>query len=303
MMLLPWRVSHVRLHLPRDLQIAYAVGRMGVVTVADVFRLWYGSPHTARFGFGRMVRLGLLRSFPRPDSLSPAWFSLTPRGLAWTAEQAGCDVRELRAVAGIRRMNLSAVAMRNRLWTSLILACRRNPAVSMASFEPEWELRRSRQEHVHIVPDAVVTLAGTDVTGERGCAWMLEMDFGTERSSVWKAKAGHYAEVRDANCLYGVADWRLLAIVPSARRARSVALAVVAGGAGTFSFVGVAGHLDDGRAFDDALWPCLELARIPTVVPTASLIDGFGKPINKADHQPQATDDRDFSSETGAISP
>ena len=107
-MFLPWRVSGARLQLPRDLEIAYAVGRMGIVTVADTYPLWYGSCHTARFGFGRLTRLGLVRSFPRDSPLSPAWFSLTARGLGWTAEESGCDERELRAVVGIRHTNLAA---------------------------------------------------------------------------------------------------------------------------------------------------------------------------------------------------
>jgi hypothetical protein len=71
MKMLPWRTAGVRLHLPRDLEIAYVLGRMGAATIADTYRLWYGSPHTARFGFGRLVRLGLIkklspRRFPRP---------------------------------------------------------------------------------------------------------------------------------------------------------------------------------------------------------------------------------------------
>ena len=303
MMILPWRVSGTRLRLPRDLQVVYAVGRMGTVTIADTFQLWYGSPHTARVGFGRLVRLGLLRSFPRTDPLSPAWFTLTPKGLEWTAEQAGCDESELRAFAGIRRINLPALSMRNRFWTSLVLACRRLPSVHLGSFRPEWELRSLRSDSVPVVPDAVVTLVGAEATGERECAWALEADGGTERSAVWKGKASRYAELRTTGRLYGVADWRLLAIVPSSRRARSVAIAVTAGGAGAFSFVGVAGRLDEGRAFDGALWPCLELARLPALAPAASLIDRFGKPINEPDQRSRSTVDRVFPSETARISP
>jgi hypothetical protein len=303
MMLLPWRISGTRLRLPRDLQVAYTVGRMGGVTIADSFQLWYGSPHTARVGFGRLVRLGLLRSFPRTDPLSPAWFTLTPKGLEWTAEQAGCEQSELRALAGIRRINLPALSMRNRFWTSLVMACRQFPSVRMGSFRPEWELRSLRSEFVSVVPDAIITLVVADATGERECAWVLEADGGTERSAVWKGKASHYADLRGTGRLYGVADWRLLAIVPSSRRARSVAIAVTAGGAGAFSYVGVDGRLDEGRAFDDALWPCLELTRLPAVAPTASLLGGFGKPINEADQRSRSTVDRVSASETGRISP
>jgi len=303
MMFLPWRVSGARLQLPRDLEIAYAVGRMGIITVADTYPLWYGSRHTARFGFGRLTRLGLIRSFSRESPLSPAWFSLTPRGMEWTAEKAGCDERELRAVAGIRRTNLAAASMRNRFWVSAALACRQNPGVRIGIFRPEWEIRQMKPEAVNVVPDALVSFITTDGTVERERAWIVEMDAGTQRSAVWRAKAGNYAALRDAGRPYGLAAWRLLAIVPSARRALSVAVAITASGAGAFSFVATAGSLDAGHAFAPVLWPCLELARIPSAQPAAGLLDGLTSPINEAAQPRQSTADRVSPSKTGAVSP
>ena len=301
MMLLPWRISGARLQMPRDLQIAYTVGRMGVVKIADTYPLWYGSPHTARFGFGRLVRLGLLRSFPRTDPLAPAWYSLTAQGLEWTAEQAGCDEHELRAVAGIRRMHLPS--MRNQLWTSVVLACRQLPSICIRRFQPEWELRPMKREDMRVVPDAVVALAGTDKASQRECSWLLELDAGTERTSVWRAKAREYVELRSSGRVYGVGAWRLLAVVPTARRALTVAVAITAGGAGAFSYVGVIGNLVSGHAFARALWPCLELTQVPTAPPSASITDGLGKPISEADQRARSTVDRGSSSETGRISP
>jgi hypothetical protein len=300
MMLLPWRISGARLQMPRDLQIAYTVGRMGIVTIADTYALWYGSPHTARFGFGRLVRLGLLRSFPRTDPLAPAWYSLTPQGLEWAAEQAGCDERELRAVAGIRRMHLPS--MRNQFWTSVVLACRQLPSIHLRRFQPEWELRPLKREDMRVVPDAVVTLGGPDES-QRECSWLLELDAGTERTSVWRAKAREYVELRSAGRVYGASAWRLLAVVPTARRALTVAVAITAGGAGAFSYVGVIGNLVTGRAFARVLWPCLELAKVPTTAPSACLTDGLSKPISEADQRARSTVDRGSSSETGRISP
>ena len=302
MTFLPWRVSGARLHLPRDLEVTYSLGRMGAVTIADTFALWYGSPHTCRFGFGRLTRLGLLRSLPRPNVISPAWFSLTNRGLEWTAEQAGCNERELRTVASVRDLNKAALSSRNRFWTSLVLSCRRSPDTSIEYFRPEWELRPLRQEHVHIVPDALMSLGQQEVTGVRHCAWIVEVDNTTERTAVWKTKAAQYAELRSARHLYGIANWRLLALVPSARRANSVAVAVTAGGAGAFSFVALTNSLENGHAFDRALWPCLELAKTPNAQPTAYLVDRLGKPINEADQQRRSMADRHFPLETGAIS-
>jgi hypothetical protein len=303
MTFLPWRVAGARLHLPRDLEIAYVVGRMGVVTIADAYPLWYGSPHTARFGFGRLARLGLLRPLPRPNVISPAWFTLTSRGLEWTAEQAGCDQRDLRAVGGIRRMNLEAVGLRNRLWTSLVLACRENPAVRLDRVQPEWELRLERTDDLNVVPDVVVSLTSDAVTEGRRCAWMVEMDAGTERKTVLRTKALRYSAFRGVPRLYGHADWRLLMLVPSTRRACTVAAAITSGGAGAFSYVAVAKDLESGHAFERRLWSCSELSRTPQAKPTASLLDGITAPKREADQQGRLTVDRDSSSENGAITP
>jgi len=303
MTFLPWRVSGARLHLPRDLEIAYAVGRMGIVTISDIYPLWYGSRHTARFGLGRLVRLGLIRSFARESPLSPAWFSLTPRGLEWAAEKAGCDERELRAIAGIRRTNLAAVSMRNRLWVSAALACRQHPGIRIGFFRPEWEIRRMKPAAVDVVPDALVSFIATEGTIERERTWIVEMDAGTQRSAVWRAKASHYAALRDAGRLYGLAAWRLLAIVPSARRALSVAVAITSGGGGAFSFVATAASLNDGQAFAPVLWSCLELPRSASIQPSAGLLDGINKPISENDQPSRSTADRVCPSETGVVSP
>jgi hypothetical protein len=303
MKMLPWRISGARLHLPRDLEVTYVLGRMGAATVTDTYRLWFGSPHTARFGFGRLVRLGLLRSFPRQDPLSPAWFSLTTRAVEWVAEEAGCDPRELRALAGVRNFNLPALSARNRLWTSLMLACRNQPSVGIVIFQPEWELRPMKSESVPIIPDAITVLENREVTDVHPRALILEMDTGSERSAVWKSKASKYAELRGHGPLYGLADWRLVALVPSVRRACTVARAVVSGGAGAFTFLGVISALENGRAFSRVLYPAPAIAVSVTVTPSASLVDELATPISEADQQPRPTGDRGLSSETGRISP
>lgn len=303
MVTLPWAVAGARLNLPRDLEIAYAIGRMGAVTIADTYALWYGSAHTCRAGFGRLARLGLIRSFPRADPLAPAWFTLTRRGLEWAAEQVGCDERELRALESVRRVNLSALAMRNRLWASLILASRHLPSVRIGRFEPEWELRARTPEGQRLVPDAMLTLSARRPSGEPLAAWALEMDNATERSAVWKAKAEQYAAIGPDRRLYGIPGWRMLASVPTGRRALTVAAAITAGGAGAFSFVAVGPTLEAGDAFAPLLWPCLVLARTPNARPSASLVDGLVPPIDEADQRGRSAADRGIPRETGAVTP
>src|SRR5262249_8107988 len=84
-------------------------------------------------------------------------FTLNRDAVSWVAEAMDCDESELRTVSGIARTNLAAVRARNRLWVSLVLACRRTPGAELVLFRPEWELRRVRSRE-GLVPDAQVVL-------------------------------------------------------------------------------------------------------------------------------------------------
>ena len=117
-----------RLNPERDLKVAYALGRLGLATVGDLWPLFWTSASTARFGFGRLTGLGLIRSFERSSPSEPKWYSLSPEGVDWVVEEAGCAVEELRAFSGIARVNLPTLTVRNRLWVSLALASARSPA-------------------------------------------------------------------------------------------------------------------------------------------------------------------------------
>ncbi len=184
-----------------------------------------------------------------------------------------------------------------------MLACRNQPSVGIVIFQPEWELRPMKSESVPVIPDAITVLENKDVTDARQCAWILEMDTGSERSAVWKSKASKYAELRGRGPLYGLGDWRLVALVPSVRRAHTVARAVVSGGGGAFTFLGVISALESGQAFSRVLYPAASIAGSSTVDPSVSLVDAFVTPISEADQQPRPTGDRGLWSETGVISP
>lgn len=281
-----------RLTLPRDLQVAYLIGRMGAVRLADVWRAGYGSPHTARSGFGRLGRLGLLRSYPRLSPSLPKWFGLTPEGFSWVLEESGCNEEELRAPSGIARLNLSSLAQRNRLWVSLILAGRASSTVRLALFRPEAELRQMASSQVPIVPDALFVLERRQgqkphapgggiqaIIAAVSSAWMVELDSGSERSAVWIKKAELYRDLRNGRSLYGEEHWSVLAIVPSARRAQAVAAAVVKGGAGAFTVIALASSLEDGRAFERALWTALDLSGNGLATASHSLCDAL---LNKS---------------------
>jgi hypothetical protein len=263
-----------RLHMPRDLHIAYTIGRMGVATAAHIGPLFYSSPNTARVGCARLLKLGLLRTFERPDVSRPAWYALASEASGWVAEQIDCEEQDLRSVTGIRRMNLEAVAMRNRFWVSVALACRPTGGkVVLELFRPEWELRRLKTSDVPVVPDAQVVLQahGADPQPlER--VFFVEFDAGTERTTIWARKAEAFAAMRDRSSLYGAAQWFVLAVVPSVRRARSVAAAVAGTAGGAFTFLAVAETLMDGRAFDRVLYRAPELAAARDAEPSEPIV-------------------------------
>jgi hypothetical protein len=277
--------SGAKLNLPRDLQMGYVLGRMGTATVGDLWPMFYGAQSTARFGFLRLRRLNIVSAFAADDPSRPTWFSLSRGGLAWVVEEVGCNEAELRRYSGLSHVNLGAIKLRNRLWVSLVLASRKSSLVRLALFRPEWELRRLKAASQALVPDALFVLElkepaagelrGPGTAHSQCC--MVELDSGSERGAVWLDKARAYTAARSAGPLYGESTWQLLVLIPSVKRARSVAQALVKGGAGPFSFLALSSTLDEGRALEPLLWRARELVEHQDVPPTHSLVDGFTK--------------------------
>jgi hypothetical protein len=211
---------------------------MGAVTMADLGPLYWGAGQTARAGFLRLTKLGILRTFPRSDPSRPQWYSLTAEGLEWVLSEVDCAEEELRRYAGLARVNLAALSARNRFWVTLLRACRRTPDFKVTLFTPEWELRRAKPEGVAIVPDALAVLTRQDGSVPGGTetalshAYMLEFDSGAERSIVWQEKAKCYGALAVHGRLYGASRWSVVALVPTLRRARTVATAISKGGGG-----------------------------------------------------------------------
>jgi hypothetical protein len=259
-----------RLNLPRDLQAMYCIGRMGAVMTASIWRLFYGSPHTARRGMARLQHLGLLRTFPRAAPSFPCWYSATPRGMLWVTNETGCPTSELRAIKTLRRINLSALATRNDFWASLILATRDESTVALHLFLTEAELRRLWASGVPIVPDALVILrhqAKEDVIAP----WFIEFDSGTERLTTWREKVRAYVALHDGRLVYGVTGWEVLVLVPSIRRARNIALIARDAGAGAFIYLAVEPSLRNGAALNQLLWKAEQLAQDPPTEPRHAL--------------------------------
>lgn len=296
-----------RVNLPRDSLIAYALGRFGASTIEPLWPIHFGSYHTGRRRIRHLVRLKLVRRFPRRSPSEPLWYSLTRQGMEFVLEHIGCPPEEVQQVASINRLNLGALAERNHLWSSLIRAARRSPTVRLALFRPERELRRMAMQAVppiSVVPDALFCLelrTNHDPSSERDVprlVAMVELDSGSERSSQWRVKARSY---RAQSALYGAERWSILVTVPSIRRARTIAEAVSNEGLGNVTYLALATHLRDGHALERVLWRADELLVCREPEPGHSLLDLLSVP-----HPAQragATDERgssaQCSSETG----
>lgn len=300
---LPWAAPGARLHWPRDGHLAYLVGRMGVVRSVDVWPVLYGSHSAGKIGFARLQRLGLLRGFERTNLAAHAWYGLAPQAVTWVAQAMGCAERELRVVHGIARMNLAMVRDRNRLWVSVVLACRSQSGVRVALVRPEWELRRSRPTGTRVVPDFQVVLEVIGVSISHELVWFVELDAGTERLSVLEAKARSYLEAAVAGPLYGEQRWRVLVVVPTVRRARSVASALSRSERGDKFFVAVQAELEEGRALEPRLWRADELAGDPRAAPRWSLYVGREAGPDEADPRPLSAADRGLDTDSREVLP
>lgn len=266
-----------RFNPERDGAVCYTLARFGAATCQCLAPLFWGAAPTARHGFARLLKLGLIRTFPRSVPCAPAWYALTRAGYALVQKETDAPDDELRRITRLDRANLSMLSARNDLWVSLALAARREPRVRLVRFTTEAELRRQAANRERVVPDASVALSSAD--GSRLKTWFIELDSGHQRLATWQEKSAQLAACQ-GTVLYGAAAWQVLASVPSLKRARGVARAVMAGGAGHLVFLAVAAMLTGGQAFAPAVWRAQDLAcGSASSVPT-SLIEGL---IDEAD--------------------
>ena len=155
--------------------------------------------------------------------------------------------------------------------------CRSREDVRLVLVRPEWELRRLWTSAVPVVPDMMVTLNLGGGESRRELSWAIELDSGTERiSTVWRAKLEGYGSLVRQR-LYGARDWRVLAVVPSERRAARVAQAAAAVGVGGIVFFSVRQALELGRALELVVWTTADACA--GRAPSASLALGVGSSV------------------------
>ena len=172
------------------------------------------------------------------------------RLLARVHGRASGDYRLLRGPVSVNAHHRAVVDVA----TGLACASMQATSVHAAEFTFEAELRR----RVHnakdaLVPDAVAVLhydVGT-------IAYAIEIDLGEENPSLLSRKFAALHELRRVEVpLVGVADWRVLVVVPTERRLHRLALGCAADARvppGLVSFA-VSGDLEDATILDQGWW-------------------------------------------------
>lgn len=211
----------------RDLQLFFFLGVCGIARTRDVVRLFFGARGTANDRLRKLFVAGFLQCFVR-DLAGDNLYALTDRGLQVLVERKGIDPTTLRIVRKLPSKlehTLEILAVR----LHLSLACRTHPRYALAAFDTDADLAAERHAALlDLVPDARVALVDRASGGR--VMFFLEVDRGTE-NTTWlvRHKLRRYADAAATHTpLYGIVDPLIVFVVPSERRARSLAERIVA---------------------------------------------------------------------------
>jgi hypothetical protein len=290
-----WPFLDPRKNRQKVMGLVYLISRMGWFHAADGYFLFFRSLTTARLYLADLAKKGILETAPRRNEADPHAFRISARAAEWLIDEAGCEPDEIVRPASLTSVNVPALRARNRFWCSLVAAARATSGVTIKQFVAERQLRALKTSDVTVIPDAAVIL---EVAGEAGpdqgedaaphvLAYFAELDGGTERQKIWTEKFLGYGSARRQGSLYGLTDWRLLALLPSQRRAVHVARTAVASGGAEFTILAVSSSLERGHAFDRVVWNAVALAEDERAEPTVSLLGpGAERPASATANRP-----------------
>ncbi|MGA7743193.1 MAG: replication-relaxation family protein [Polyangia bacterium] len=269
-----WPFLDPRMDRERVVRICYVVARLGYFWCADCGFIFFKRKNTARQYPARLVKRGLLETFPRRSLADSHVYRVSERALEWLVDEIGCDPSDVWRPASLRRLNVPAARAMNRFWCSLVAACEGSP-IRLHRFVPERQLRRFKAPGCPVVPDALFVLEASAEGGAEGASrlpWFVEQDNSTERLKVWAEKIRGYRSNLPSGRLYGMRDWLLLVLAPTRKRAANISRTAVAAGGGDFTYVAIAAVLEGGHALDAVLWRASTLAADANAVPTDTLV-------------------------------
>lgn len=215
----------------RDLDILRAVGRLMYASTENISVLFFGSLATCSRRLAKLLSLGLLAvRVPRRDG--PNVYRLTKRGLDHLAD-ADVSTDDLHLGGREYGDDLGHTLLGNDFRVRLVAAIRKHPGVTIERLLSDADLRRAaalRDLAPAYIPDLLIRL----VTPAGTVGLVVEVDTGSEAVRYFaRHKVRALAELRAKGAaVWGLSPWRPIAIVPTERRLRLLARAVVDEGGG-----------------------------------------------------------------------
>jgi len=243
--------SPFRFNRNRDPEILVALGKMQFLRTRDITRLYFGSKVTAKKRLRRLFDAGLVNCWSQ-DLFVDNIYSLSSRGKALLVQDLGLSGEEFRIPSKIKHVNLDHRFGINSFRISLALAAQRNPGVELGFFKPEQELKGIQIPNLlPLLPDAIFMLRDLRSGSGRKHFFSFEYDLAGENPSYWvKYKIQRYLEILEGGFLfYGMNRFRIVVVVPSARRLRSLGKAAFRAGARVDFLLAVESQLSEDTVF------------------------------------------------------
>lgn len=249
------RARPIRLR-ERDVDILLALAKMRLLRTRDVADLFFKAPGTAQKRLRKLFDAGLVRAIVR-DLAAENRYALTTLGHGLLVRALPDeDVPVFRAAPRVDGRSLAHLDLLNRYRIALARGCERQ-AIRLVRFVPEWELR-SAEPHATLIPDAVAVLEAAGGV----LILAIEVDVATEPPATVVKKLERYDALALAGTpVCGARSPRVVLVVSSARRARSLARAIaphrpLRPALGAAPFILQDGGLSTGLAPVEALAQC-----------------------------------------------
>jgi hypothetical protein len=213
----------------RDLEIIFAVGRMGQATSDQLLRLFFRDRSTSARRLAKLVALRFLDVHVEHVN-QPNIHTLGSRAARLLAAHGfpAAALHRSRITKGLDQH----LRMLNDVRVELVLGARARDDLRLEAFHADLDLRRAAgTSQPSYIPDAVVELN----IGGTPLVLMLEIDTGTEGLKAFTTKVTTTVRLwRGMTKCWGAPSggWRPLVFAPSRTRARALARSIVDAGGG-----------------------------------------------------------------------
>ncbi len=233
----------------RDIEILESLAWAGLLSTTQILRLHFRARRRAQRRLRELFDHGLVRAHLQGDALEREnVYTLSPQGLDLLVERGAFPDGAPSLVRAPAPGKLRHTLLVRHVFVELRRA-HLDGALTLDDFRFEGELTREPTFHAHgIIPDGLALVR----LGAPAETWAIEVDAGTETTTVLRAKFDKYARAFAAQAgLFASPALSLLVLAPRAGRLQTLVTIVGAAGLGARTRV----------LLVDAFGPSLEAAR------------------------------------------